>query len=163
MIFVRRHLRRGVVAWLLCHALTFTALLPRDCCAAHAHAAVTATSHAEHGAASAAPAADDAPPCHETAAATPAPAPADGDHCAMAAHDGAACPMHRPGAAAAPCAMSGGCHAPESALAAVVLQSAVLVHTTQPVPLPAVASVLRPPDVSARSLATPPDAPPPRA
>ena len=48
---VRRHLRRGVTAWLLCHALAFSALVPRDCCAAHAHA------HRDAG----------APACHELA------------------------------------------------------------------------------------------------
>lgn len=129
MIFVRRHLRCGVVAWLLCHALTFTALMPRDCCAAHGHAG----------------------------------APAAGDHCDMTAHDGAACPMHRAGVPAAPCAMTGGCHAPEAALAAVLLQSAVLVPSAAPAPIFSAAVGPRPPDVSARSLTTPPDAPPPRA
>lgn len=67
---VRRHLRAGVAAWLVCHALTFSALLPRDCCAAHAHAA-----HA------AAPTPDDASgnpcPMHH------APAPAQ-DDCRLA-------------------------------------------------------------------------------
>ncbi len=37
MRIVRRHLRRGVAAWLLCYALAFSALAPRDCCAAHGH------------------------------------------------------------------------------------------------------------------------------
>lgn len=60
---VRRHLRAGVAAWLLCHALTFSALLPRDCCAAHAHAASAAADDA---------AGDDCPLHH-------APAPAADD------------------------------------------------------------------------------------
>jgi hypothetical protein len=37
MRIVRRHLRRGVAAWFVCHALAFSALAPRDCCAAHGH------------------------------------------------------------------------------------------------------------------------------
>lgn len=162
MSLVRRHLRRGVVAWLVCHVLTFTALVPRDCCAAHAHAAV-APSGASHHAAAAAPA--DAPPCHEMGAEAPAPAPepAMGDHCDMPASDGAACPMHRAGAPAAGCAMTGVCHAPDAALAAVLWPAAVT-PVTPALPLPAVATV--PPLAVATSsiaLAVPPDAPPPRS
>ncbi|HUU32856.1 MAG TPA: hypothetical protein VMW48_02270 [Vicinamibacterales bacterium] len=150
MRVVRRHLRRGIVAWLVCHALTFTALVPRDCCVAHGHAAPANDESA--------PATADGPPCHEAAA---EPAPSPGSHCDMAAADGAACPMHRT-AAPGRCAMSGVCHAPESALAAVVLQAAVLVRAGLPVPDLAVASVALRPGDSARSLAVPPDAPPPR-
>ncbi len=153
MSLVRRHLRRGVATWLLCHALTFTALVPRDCCAAH--------SHATHDAAVPA-AADGEAPCHEVAV----PAPAPGALCEMAAEDGAACPMHAAPASplsAADCALSGSCQAPAAALAAVLMQAAVLspssLHTPHLVP----EAVSRPPDASPRSLASPPDAPPPRA
>lgn len=157
MFLVRWHLRRGVAAWLVCHALTFTALVPRDCCAAHAHAASAGheTPSAGH----------DAPPCHDSAEApAAAAAPAPGAHCEMAAADGAACPVHQPGAATAPaeCAMRSSCHAPESALATVVMQAAVLVHAGLPVPAAPIQIAARAPDVSARSLAVPPDAPPPR-
>lgn len=122
MSAVRRHLRRGVVAWLVCHALTFTALMPRDCCAAHAHAA--------------------------RAEAAP-----EGD---------AACPMHDGAAPAAACAMAGVCQAPGAALAAVLLQAAVLepvAHVT-----PHLVPLARPQPRTAppRTLLTPPDAPPPR-
>lgn len=151
MSLVRRYLRRGVVAWLVCHALTFTALVPRDCCAAHGHAALASDETA--------PSAGDVPPCHEAVA---EPAPPPGAHCDMAAADGAACPMHRPGAAPGSCAMSALCHAPESALAAVVLQAAVLVRIGLPVPDRGAAAIVLPPDSSARSLAVAPDAPPPR-
>lgn len=152
MSFVRRHLRRGVAVWLMCHALAFTALVPRDCCAAHRHGA---PSHDE------ASAATDAPPCHETAAAPELPA---GAHCEMAAADGAACPMHQ--AQETPqrgCAISGSCQVPAASLAAVLLQSAVLVPAFDVVPPVAPQLDRRPPDVSARSLAIPPDNPPPRA
>lgn len=161
MSFVRRHLRRGVTAWLLCHALTFTALVSGDCCAAHAHATDgSATPH--HHAAMSTPAGEaDAPPCHETGApvaATPAP----GDHCDMPASDGAACPMHRSGALPADCAMTGVCHAPEAALAAVLWQAAPAPAVAS-VPVPAATTVAaRAGDVSPISLAVPPDAPPPR-
>lgn len=146
---VRRHLRRGVFAWLVCHALTFTALFPRDCCALHAHGTPAGgNAVAVDG---------DAPPCHETPA-----APAPGAHCEMAAADGAACPMHRTGAAPADCQMSGLCDAPASALAAVVLQPAVLVRSGLAVPAVSTQVAMRPPDGTARSLAVPPDSPPPR-
>ena len=155
MSFVRRHLRRGVKAWLLCHALAFTALVPRDCCAMHAHAADGTTAAHGHGAA---PAAE---PCHETS--TPAEStPAPGDHCDMPASDGAACPMHRSGAMPADCAMTGVCNAPEAALAAV-LWHAAMAPPAPDVAVPALVTLLsRVADVSPTSLAVPPDAPPPR-
>ena len=34
MHVVRRHLRFGAATWLVCHVLAFSALVPRDCCAA---------------------------------------------------------------------------------------------------------------------------------
>lgn len=161
MILVRRHLRRGVVAWLVCHVLTFTALVPRDCCAAHAHGRVTTPSASTPGGAAASATAE--PPCHEAAAAV-APAPAaEGDHCDMPHADGAACPMHRGGAAgAAGCRLSGVCHAPDAALAAVLWQAAVA-PAAPIVPAPAVATVDRVVVApSSRALVLPPDSPPPR-
>lgn len=155
MTFVRRHLRRGVTVWLMCHALAFTALVPRDCCAAHAHAAPEQAG-SEAGAEPA--------PCHDLPA-----APAPGTHCEMAAADGAACPMHRspqPSAStpsASDCAMSGSCQAPAAALAAVMLQAAVLVPALEVTPLADPQTARASLDVSARSLAIPPDSPPPRA
>lgn len=158
MSFVRRHLRRGVTVWLLCHALTLSALVPRDCCAMHAHAtAATAAAH-DHGGV---PAEAEAAPCHEEAApvaATPAP----GGHCDMPSSDGAACPMHQSGAMPTGCAMTGVCHAPEAVLAAV-LWHAVPAPVAPTVAVPAVVTVVsRAADVSPTSLAVPPDAPPPR-
>lgn len=133
------------------HALTFTALVPRDCCAAHDHGRATAgAAHAGHDA----PAAE---PCHATAEAA-----APGTHCEMATGDGDTCPMHQPGVTPADCRMSGVCHAPDAALSAVLLQAAVAVpsftfplHSVPPADPRAV-------DVFSISLAVPPDAPPPR-
>lgn len=123
MALIRRHLRRGVVAWLVCHALTYTALVPRDCCAAHAHAA----------------------------------------RANAVSVDDAACPMHEGGATpSGPCAIAGTCQAPGAALAAVLLQAAVLEPVAHVrVHLRPIAGT-RPGTTSTRTLATPPDAPPPR-
>jgi len=146
---VRRHLRSGVTAWLVCHALAFTTLVPRECCAAHRPGPRDAAS---------APAGD-AAPCHK-----PAPAaPVAGSHCDMPASDGAACPMHAAPPTPAGCAMSGACAAPAAALAAIVMQAAVLAASNLPLPHLVPQAVSRPRDVSAPSLATPPAAPPPRA
>lgn len=152
MRLIRRQLRRGVVAWLACHALTFTALVPRDCCAAHAHGRAAHEPPVESAAA------ETGAPCHE-AAATPAPEA----HCDMATADGAACPMHRPGAAPADCRMSGVCHAPDAALAAVIWQAGIppsVAEATAPV-----AARLAAAPVVERSIARaiPPDLPPPRS
>lgn len=122
MSAVRRHLRRGVVAWLVCHALTFSALMPRDCCAAHAHAA--------------------------RAEAAP-----EGD---------AGCPMHDGAAPEADCAMAGACQTPGAALAAVLLQAAVLEPLAHVTPHLSPVARPHPRTVSTRTLACPPDAPPPR-
>lgn len=147
MTVVRRHLRRGVTAWLLCHALTFTALVPRDCCAAHADAA-----DVDAGA--------ETPPCHETAA--PAETPAPFAHCDMAAAEGAACPMHAAEMPATDCSMTGVCHAPEAALAAVLLHAAVAVPPFTLASHSAAGVLVADAAVSPASLAIPPDAPPPR-
>jgi len=149
MRMVRRHLRSGVTAWLVCHALAFTTLVPRECCAAHGHGPRDAAS---------APAGD-AAPCHEAAPA----APVAGSHCDMPASDGAACPMHAAPVAPGNCAMSGACAVPAAALAAIMMQAAVLAPSSVHVPQLVLQAVARPRDVSAPSLATPPAAPPPRA
>lgn len=170
MAVVRRHLRRGVVAWLVAHLLSFTALVPRDCCAVHAHGrtpapaanSIGADDHAGHGpSATAAPAAAEAP-CHEAAPAPPAPT-ADTAHCDMAAADGAACPMHQSRPAGVPCAMTGVCHQPEAALAAVLWQAAVPpASAAVAAPVASSIAVLFVVE-SPHALALPPDLPPPRA
>ena len=140
---VRRHLRRGVTAWLVCHVLAFSALVPRDCCAAHAHA--------RH------PGAAEAAPCHEEAA------PAPGAHCEMGAEDGAACPMHAgSGATEAECVMTGVCNAPGAALAAVLMQAAVPALPFTLTPALATTPTPRALPVTLVSLLLSPASPPPR-
>lgn len=157
MTWVRRHLRAGTTAWLLAYAVSFVALVPRDCCAAHAHrgAAGDGAAHA-------------APPCHDAAETAPTAAVEDGAHCPMPApmSDGAACPMHggHTGAAAASgdCTIAGVCNVPTAALAVVVMNAAVPITLfSLDVPAPTTAST---PLAAERLLSrlTPPDAPPPR-
>jgi hypothetical protein len=81
----------------------------------------------------------------------------------MAAADGAACPMHAGRPEPADCAMTGVCGAPAAMLQAVLMQPAVPAApaTFAPLLLPeAVSHTVAP---APRSLASPPDAPPPRA
>jgi hypothetical protein len=159
MPVVRRHLRLGAATWLMCHVLAFSALAPRDCCAAHAHGAVATRSatdvdHSAHGQ----PASTAAGHEHHAV-----PAHADGAHCPMRGPDGSPCPMHDGGTAApAACQMTGVCNQPAAALAAVLMQAAVpssafalLPRDAQPLTFVAV-------DDQPRSLAVPPDSPPPR-
>jgi hypothetical protein len=156
---VRRHLRLGAATWLVCHVLAFSALAPRDCCAAHAHgvAAVETAPAVDHSAHDmpAAPAAG-----HEHHAAA---AKSDGAQCPMRDADGAPCPMHD-GDSAAPgaCQMTGVCHQPAAALAAVLMQAAV--PQSPFVLLPRVGAGSMPVDADDQplSLAVPPDSPPPR-
>jgi len=154
MSLVRRHLRRGVVVWLACHALTFSALVPRDCCAAHEHAAMSSPD----GTAAAADA-----PCHEMATGRSMPQAVTVDHCDMPASDGAGCPMHRAGASPVSCAMTGACHAPDAALASVLWQAAVAPSAPRLVtPVAALAPRAAFAALSL-ALALPPDSPPPRS
>ena len=68
---IRSALRLWVTIWLVVQVASLTALVPRDCCAAHSSAARAAK-----------------PGCHEQVAAT---------QCPMRATDGTPCPMHRGG------------------------------------------------------------------
>lgn len=168
MRVVRRHLRLGVTTWLVCHVLAFSALLPRDCCAAHSHAAhgheaapdaVDHSAHAghampaehEHHAAAAA----------DATAAVPSGTQDHGAYCPMRGPDGAPCPMHAPGGDG-DCRMVGVCNQPAAALAAVLMQAAVPPAVFALVPRslePGMAGVLH---TQPLSLAHPPDSPPPR-
>jgi hypothetical protein len=150
---VRRHLRLGAVTWLVCHVLAFSALAPRDCCAAHAHAVDTAPAvdHSAHGM----PAAG-----HEHHA---APAEPDGAQCPMQGADGAPCPMHDGGSAdPAACQMTGVCNQPSAALAAVLMQAAVPQTAFALLPRDATRVASAAADDQPFSLAVPPDSPPPR-
>ena len=160
MRVLRRHLRLGAATWLICQVLAFSALAPRDCCAAHAHGAASSSSaavgHSAHGTAAATPAG------HEHHAAS-APAEADGAQCPMRGPDGAPCPMHG-GEAAAPaaCQMTGVCNQPAAALAAVLMQAAVPQAVFALLPRDAAGYTLAAADDQPFSLAVPPNSPPPR-
>ena len=141
---IRCGLRLWVATWLIVQVASLSALVPRDCCAAH-RAATKAR-----------------PACHQ------APAVAV-THCPMPARSGTACPMHGGHDAATAdrsgdgCAMRGSCKGPMAALFTLLSNYGPL---TVPFQLQ--------PDVYARSapvragetlvtLLVPPDSPPPRA
>jgi len=160
MHVVRRHLRTGAATWLICHVLAFSALLPRDCCAAHAHAGAPGEAAVDHSAHAG----------HETAATghehhgSAAPAAADeGAYCPMRGADGAPCPMHDSGPAApAACQMTGVCNQPSAALAAVLMQSAVPPAGFALLPDEISVTLATAADDQPLALAVPPDSPPPR-
>jgi hypothetical protein len=166
MGILRSRLRGLAVTWLLLQVAWVTALVPRDCCAAHRPAAKG---------------------CHESVSAT---------HCPMRAADGTPCPMHRghgghnsaeaspehhhgsapaerhttaatqrdyPAQAPADCRLTAGCDGPLAALFALLSNHGIL---------PDSAAVS--PNVEIRRITTtapdrlggrfqPPDPPPPRA
>jgi hypothetical protein len=159
MSLVRRYLRRGAVAWLACYALTFTALMPRDCCAAHAHGLESAgapVDHAGHGMTAEQPSGH----VHHGASAA---AETGGASCPMPGPDGRPCPMHRNTTAAeSGCVMTGSCSQPTAALAAVLMQAAVPGQPFALLPLDARLVAHRAADDQPLSLALPPDSPPPR-
>jgi hypothetical protein len=138
MSTLRRSSRVITVAWLVCQVAWLTALVPRDCCAAHRAA--------EEG-------------CHEAMAAP---------HCPMRSADGTACPMHRERSQpetpirSSDCRISGACDGP---LAALVLSSGYGTLAQPPALIPdsgvrgVTSAVHR--DIPGRL--QPPDPPPPRA
>ena len=142
MIIVRRFLRPCVAAWLAFHLTSLSALVPRDCCAAHRR---QASGPAQH--------------CHESLA------PA---HCSMGATDGPACPMHEgddASAATVPdrtCSMRGACNGPMAALGTLLWQC--VVPDGQPISRDAAIALapVHPQDPPILRL-TAPDPPPPRA
>jgi hypothetical protein len=159
MRIVRQHLRLGAATWLVCHALAFSALLPRDCCAAHAHGSASGTAgaadHSAHGVSPATGGHD-----HH---ATPVAEHADGANCPMRGPDGTPCPMHSGDAASpAACQMTGVCNQPAAALAAVLMQAAVPPSAFTLVPRNFVAWAAGRADQHPHALAVPPDSPPPR-
>jgi hypothetical protein len=106
MIIIRRRLRFWVTAWLVFQVGSLSALVPRDCCAAHRQAA-TGKEHS----------------CHEQAAAV---------QCPIRAADGTPCPMHQSGDSDASekpsdrCSMHGTCDGPISTLFALLSNHGVL-------------------------------------
>jgi hypothetical protein len=148
MIPFRRHLRFWVTTCLVLQVVSLSALVPRDCCAAHRVAT------------------DKEKSCHESGAA--AAAEQAGAHCPMPGDAGDACPMHSDGHAGQrpprqACTMQGTCDGPMAALLVIISNQGVL---TEPLRLAVdLSSVVAPApareDVVSRF--TPPDSPPPRA
>ena len=140
---IRRSLRLWVAIWLVVQMASLSALVPRDCCAAHSSAARAAR-----------------PGCHEQVAAT---------QCPMRAADGKTCPMHRGGhseaAETAPdsCAIRGTCSGPMAALVAQLSNYGVLPAALQVLPDLHPGAVTIRSDEHLLSRFTPPDSPPPRA
>jgi len=108
---IRRSLRLWVATWLVVQVASLSALVPRDCCAAHRQAASTAK-----------------PSCHEKAAAT---------QCPIRAADGTPCPLHRGDHNEAAdtsrdgCAMRGTCTGPMAALFAQLSNYGILTDSFQ--------------------------------
>ena len=144
MTTVRRRLRLWAAAWLLCHAASLFALVPRDCCAAHRPAA----RQADHG-------------CHEKAAAT---------HYPMRAANGTSCPMHRSSQSDRDedsnraCAMRGTCDDPIAAMVALLSHCGVLTNSIETISpdLHVSAAAIRTGEPAIGRLPSP-DPPPPRA
>jgi hypothetical protein len=140
---IRRSLRLWVAIWLVVQMASLSALVPRDCCAAHSSAARAAK-----------------PSCHEQVAAT---------QCPMRATDGTPCPMHRGGHGEASettpdsCTMRGTCSGPMAALVAQLSNYGVLPAALQVPPDLHRGSVTVDSDEDLPSRFTPPDSPPPRA
>lgn len=140
---IRRGLRFWVATWLVFQVASLSALVPRDCCAAHRPAASAAK-----------------PSCHEKAAAT---------QCPMRAADGTPCPMHR-GDHNEPndtsrdgCTMRSTCTGPMAALFAQLSNHGILTDQFQLLPdLHAGSTGIRTSENLITRLA-PPDTPPPRA
>ena len=121
MTLLRRHLKLWVTAWILFQAVSLSAFVPRDCCAAHR-------------------------------------VPADAQQAEASCHH--AMP---PAAPAADCALRGSCDGPLGMLAGLLSAHAVLSGS-----IPAAAALIatsspRSSFESLRSLAVPPDSPPPRS
>jgi len=140
---LRRHLQLWVAAWLVFQVASLSALVPRDCCAAHRPGATRAK-----------------PTCHEKVADT---------QCPMRAADGKPCPMHRGDHNEAAdtsrdgCTMRGTCTGPIAALFAQLSNHGILTDQFQLlIDLHAGSTGIRTRENLITRLA-PPDTPPPRA
>ena len=144
MSSLRRHLRLWVATWLVFQAVSLSALVPRDCCAAHRPAARSK----EHS-------------CHKTAAATHCPMHADGRH---AVPDAPGRSRHAPPRnPATRCSMRGTCDGPMAALFALLSNYGVLTDSFAMSPdLHASPAALHTRENLISRLASP-DPPPPRA
>jgi hypothetical protein len=144
MATIRRHLRTWATAWLVVQAGWVSALVPRDCCAAHQPATV----HANES-------------CHESAAAA---------HCPMPSADGTPCPKHRPSeprehhqSSTNECAWRGTCEGPMAALFALLSNHGILPEAAAAIPKIGAVSSSLPVRESIVSRRDSPDPPPPRA
>jgi hypothetical protein len=147
---LRRRLHGWVIAWMTFQVVSLSALVPRDCCEAHAHKATMASSH-DHTSA----------------------------HCPMRAVDGKPCQMHEAPAnhhdhgtvpqesQATPtgedCVMRGSCDGPTAGFIALLSHAGVLTEAPSlPVDLDMRPSVVRVVEQVVSRLESP-DSPPPRA
>lgn len=151
----RGMLRRVAAVWLMVQLAWLTALIPRDCCAAHR------------------------PDRHETGSHSSMAA----GQCPMRSADGTPCPMHRAAPshathghahdaatgsdpsseAPATCFLRGSCAGPMAALLVLLGNHGVLPESTTTPPDVAVRSIVLTVDERAAGHAVPPDPPPPRA
>jgi hypothetical protein len=147
MTRLRHHLRFWVTTWLVFQVMSLSALVPRDCCAAHRLATEKEKT------------------CHEEAAATHASA--DGAHCPMPGKTGETCPMHGTShdgqTPARKCTMQGTCNGPMAALFVIISNHGVLTEPPQLARDLTVAVAPRPGREELVSRFVPPDSPPPRA
>jgi hypothetical protein len=149
MSALRHHLRFWVTTWLVFQVVSLSALVPRDCCAAHRIATEKQRT------------------CHEEAAAATRET-ADGDHCPMPGMAGEACPMHGTAhdghqSPARRCTMQGTCAGPMAALFVIISNHGVL---TEPLQLAHDLTVAVAPNPAREELVSrfsSPASPPPRA
>ena len=142
MTSIRLGLRLAATIWLGLQVVSLSALVPRDCCAAHRRAVKSAE-----------------PACHRAAAAV---------QCPMRAADGTPCPMHRGAGASdahqsSDCAVRGSCSGPMAPLLAQLSNYGILTdvfHLHPDVYAESSGAVAREQLVTRLS---PPDTPPPRA
>ena len=143
MQLIRRGLRLWVTTWLVLQVASLSALVPRDCCAAHRPA-----TNVEKRA------------CHQKAVAT---------QCPMRAADVAPCPMHRGehNEAADPsrdgCAMRSSCTGPMAALLAQLSNNGILTDPIQVQPDRQASPTAPHRSEQLVTRLAPPDSPPPRA
>jgi hypothetical protein len=136
MAKLRRRLPFWLALWLVGHTVGAVALVPLDCCADHAVAAL-----AEPG-------------CHRQATAVD-------EHCPMRADNGNPCPMHAE--PESDCVLRGGCQGPIAALAAILSQHGTLAAPFDVTPDLRSMAGIPVPAQNAITLRVTPESPPPRA
>lgn len=158
MASLRRKLRVIATTWLVLQVVWLTALVPRDCCAAHRPAE---KSHASPAATYCPmPDADGRPcPMHRGAAAQAAAQSAHGEH-----HHGAANAGHHGTPSQSPdCRLSAACDGPMAALFTLLSGHGILLEPSFVPPNAGVRHVAAVAHESVIGQLDPPDPPPPRA